>query len=269
VVHHVWARGIEGRAIFRDPCDRRDLVERFCEVFPGGGAGCLAWTFMSNHLHAVVRTGSASISGLMRRIHTGFALRFNLRYGRQGYLFQSRFGSRIVRDDGALLTVIRYVLRNPLEAGLVSDLDALERFPWSAYGALLGVRPALPFEAVEEALAAFGPDPPTARAALRRSMESAAAPPDGPTPSCAQPSLAGLIRDVCRELGVAESDLRTGRRSRPVSLARAEVCRRAVVQLGTRPVAVARALGISESAVSQALRRCQPRVSQEGGPSPS
>jgi REP element-mobilizing transposase RayT len=253
----VWARGIDGRAIFRAVGDQRDLVARFCEVFPAGGARCLAWTLMSNHLHAVVRSGPASISELMRRIHTGFALRFNLRYGRQGYLFQGRFGSRIVRDDGGLLAVICYVLRNPLEARLVPSLAALERFPWSAYGALLGVRPALPFESVEEALAAFGPDPATARAALRSWMEVGADLPDPPALKRPgpEPPLAGLIREVCREFGVSERELRAGRRSRPVSLARAELCRRAILQRGARAVAVARALGVSESAVSQALRR--------------
>jgi REP element-mobilizing transposase RayT len=241
-IHHVWARGIEGRAIFREPCDQRDLVERFCEVFPEGGARCLAWALMSNHLHVVLRTGATPISELMRRIHTGFAVRFNLRYGRRGYLFQSRFGSRIVHDHGGLL-------------------GALERFPWCGYGALLELRPALPFECVDEALAAFAPDPATARAALRSWMELAAVPPAPPTPSPPEPPVDDLIRDVCRELDILEGDLRDGRRSRSVSLARAEVCRRAVRELGAKPVAVARALGVSESAVSQALRRSPPHVS--------
>jgi len=52
-----------------------------------------------------VRTGATQLSSLMRRIHTGFAVRFNLRYGRSGYLFQSRFGSRLVRDEAGLRAV--------------------------------------------------------------------------------------------------------------------------------------------------------------------
>jgi putative transposase len=174
-IHHVWARGIEGRAIFREPSDQRDLVNRLSEVLPEGGARCLAWAFMSNHLHAVLRTGPASISTLMRRIHTGFATRFNLRYGRQGYLFLGRFGSRLVREHDELLSVIRYVLRNPLEAGLVRDLAALKRFPWCGYGALVGRRPALPFESVDETLAAFGSGP-AARTELSRRSDPGGVP---------------------------------------------------------------------------------------------
>lgn len=144
-IHHVWAKGIEGRSIFRSDGDRADLVGRFAEVLVEAGIRCLAWALMTNHLHLVLRTGATPLSAALRRIHTGFAVRFNLRYGRTGYLFQNRFGSRLVRDDTGLQVVIRYVLRNPLEGGLVRDLTALEHYPWCGYGALLGLRPALPF----------------------------------------------------------------------------------------------------------------------------
>jgi len=256
-IHHVWARGIEGRAIFRRDGDQLDLLERLAEVLAEGGARCLAWALMTNHLHLVMRTGATPLSSLMRRIHTGFAMRFNLRYARTGYLFQNRFGSRLVRDEAGLRAVIRYVLRNPLEAALVRDLASLERFPWCGYGALVGVRPALPFEAVDEALSIFGESRAAARAALRAFVDS---PLERDTELEAEVNgpdaiLTSLVREVCREHGVFEDDLRSGQRSRPVSHARALVCRRAVLEHGLRPAAVARGLGLSESAVSQALRR--------------
>ena len=169
-IQHLWARGIEGRAIFRGDGDRRDLVERFAEVFQDGGTRCLAWALMTNDFHLVVRTGDVPLSASMRRIHTGFAASFNLRYQRTGYLFQGRFGSRVVRDEDGLRAVIRYVLRNPLEGGLVADLPALERFPWCGYATLLGARPALPFESVSETLSVFGETTSSARTALRAFM---------------------------------------------------------------------------------------------------
>ena len=268
-LHHVWARGIDGRAIFREAGDRLDLLERLSEVLPDGGARCFAWAFMTNHVHFVLKTGETRLSTLMRRLHTGFALRFNRRYQRQGYLFQGRFGSRMACDEAGLLTVMRYVLRNPMEGGLVPDLEALEQFRWCGYGALVATRLALPFESVEEALAAFGADAVTARERLRCWMATPLGAPtaSGELPDGAQ--LNAVVRAVCREVGVLEKDLRDGRRSRSVSLARTRVCRRAVLELGLRPVAVARGLGLSESAVSQALRREDAAVSEDGGPSPS
>lgn len=256
-IHHVWARGIEGRAIFRGDGDQLDLLERLTEVFADGCAHSLAWALMSNHLHLVLRTGTTPLSTLMRRIHTGFALRFNLRYQRSGYLFQSRFGSRLVRDDAGLRAVIRYVLRNPLDGGLVRDLAALERFRWCAYGALVGVRPARPFEAVGETLSLFGESTASARVALRAFVAEPVRTTDAPGPARVEPGLllTALVREVCREHDIFEDDLRGGQRTRAISRARTELCRRAVLEQGLHPATVARGLGLSESAVSQALRR--------------
>jgi REP element-mobilizing transposase RayT len=248
-VHHIWTRAADGRDIFLGLDDRRDIVDRLSRILPEDGARCFGWALMSNHLHLVVKAGASRIGRSMQRVLTGYAMRFNARAGRQGHLFQGRFGSRPLRDDGELAIAIRYVLRNPLEAGLARDLTGLEHHPWSGYGALAGRRPALPFEAVPETLALFGPEPATARMRMREWLED----PRPPTTQADQ--LEALIREVCRTLGLAETAL-TGRgRTQLVSCARALVCERAVTELGLGVVEVARALGLSHAAVSQALRR--------------
>jgi REP element-mobilizing transposase RayT len=227
-------------------------VSRFAEVVPELGAGFLVWVFMANHLHAVVRTGAASLSLLVHRIHTGFAARFNRRHGRQGHVFQSRFGSRMIGGETDLIGVIRYVVRNPLEAGIVRNSRELERYEWSGYAALLGLRPSLEFESVAEALAPFGPDARTARERLRAWI---ALDPRAIDEERGGRDLARLIQEICASTGVAETDLRAGRRFRVVTKARALVCQRAVRELGIQPRALARILHLSEGAVSQALRR--------------
>src|SRR5258705_11277905 len=73
-------------------------------------------------------------------------LLLELGFRRVGHLFQNRFRSRRVVDDADLLGLVLYVFRNPLEAGLVRDLDALGRFPWCSAGSLLGYRAPRPFE---------------------------------------------------------------------------------------------------------------------------
>ena len=106
-------------------------------------------------MHLVLRTGARPLSELMRRLNTGYARSFNLRHGRSGYVFQDRFRSILVGDDAYLQVLIRYVYRNPLEAGLVESLDALASYPWCGHAALLGRGPRR-FEAVEEVRARFG-----------------------------------------------------------------------------------------------------------------
>jgi hypothetical protein len=205
---------------------------------------------MSNHLHLVVRTEEGSLSALVHRLHTGFATRFNRSRGRQGHVFQSRFGSRVVRDDADLMGVIRYVHRNPLEAGLVRDLDALGTYAWCGHAALIGRRTPHGFEAVDEALALFGGDRRAAVRDYRRWMartvdENAAA---------ADP-LGAIICEICADLGVSEADLRAGRRLARVSEARMRICQRAAGELGVRHREIAQRLQLTEGAVSQALRR--------------
>jgi REP element-mobilizing transposase RayT len=249
MVHHVWARSLDGRDLFLDPDDRHDLVARLSRVLPEGGAACFGWTLMSNHVHLVVKTGPRRIGTLMQRVFTGYAMRFNGRSARIGHVLQGRFGSRLVRDEGDLLVVIRYVLRNPVEAGVVDSVRALARYPWGAYGALAGARPAFDFESVRQTLALFGPDDAAARARLRHCLERS----DEPLPPAASP-LDALIRGVCADLAVPEADLRGGRRTRGASRARAVVCQRARAA-GIRGIEVARALGLTPAAVSRGARR--------------
>jgi hypothetical protein len=154
-----------------------------------------------------------------------------------------------VRDDGDLMGLIRYVHRNPLEAGLVRDLDALGRYPWCGHAALVGRRAPHAFETVDGALALFGSDRRASVASYRGWMARATG--EGPA---APDALAALIRETCAELGVSEIDLRGGRRLARLGEARARICQGAA-RLGVRNRELARRLGITEGAVSQALRR--------------
>jgi putative transposase len=248
-VHHVWSRGIDRRAIFLDDRDRFDLRERMIAIVPDCGTAMPAWAFLDNHFHFVVRTGAVPISTLMRRILTGYGLRFNQRHERTGYVFQGRFGSRIVDGDVDLKTMIRYVHRNPVEAGIVPAIDQLADYRWSGHGALTGRRAPHSFEAVSLALRLFDEDPHEARemlcAWMRRPEES------DPSPD----PFDEAVSRVCRELRVSEDDLRNGARDALVSRARTAICQCAVHDLGLKRCDVARRLGISGAAVSYALRR--------------
>jgi REP element-mobilizing transposase RayT len=276
LVHHVWFRGLERRALFLDDADREDFVGRAAEVVPECGAAWLAWALLDNHGHAVVRSGDVPLSRMMLRIHTGYAARFNKRRERVGYLFQGRFGSRLVTSDGDLQGLVRYVHLNPLRAGVVASLEELERYRWSGHAALLGRRPPWPFESVGEVLALFADDAGRARRRLRAWMAetdddgpgvepaAAAGPPPAATPRDRRPprvghpktgDLAALIDAVCTWFGAAPSDLRRGSRDGRSTRARAVICHVAVARWRIANHEVARALGVSSAAVSQALPR--------------
>ena len=125
-LHHVIARGINRQRIFLDEQDKRNFIERFSTLLKGSGIKCYAWTTLDNHFHLLLRTGTVSISTLMRRLLTGYAVSYNLRHNRSGHLFQNRYKSILCQEDPYLLELVRYIHLNPLRAKGLSDMDQLD-----------------------------------------------------------------------------------------------------------------------------------------------
>ena len=138
VLHHIIIRGIERRKIFRDDKDRDDLIDRLSALLPATQTACYAWAFIPNHAHFLFRSGSAGISTLMRRLLTGYAIHFNRRHKRHGQLFQNRYKSIICQEDMYFRELVRYIHLNPLRAKIVSDIKAMNKYPYSGHSVLMG-----------------------------------------------------------------------------------------------------------------------------------
>ena len=106
-LHHVIARGIERKPIFLDDTDRSLFLMRLKKVFLSTDARCLAWTFMPNHVHLLLRTGEVRLPKIMKRILTGYAMNFNSRHMRHGHLFQNRYKSILCQEDTYFLELVR------------------------------------------------------------------------------------------------------------------------------------------------------------------
>jgi len=139
-LQHLVVRGIERKKIFRDDTDRDFFVERLGEVLIDTRTDCFAWALMPNHVHLLVRSGSSPLSTVMRRLLTGYAVRFNRRHSRHGHLFQNRYKSILCQEDPYFLELVRYIHLNPLRAKLVPDYPELKHFPYCGHGVLLGKR---------------------------------------------------------------------------------------------------------------------------------
>jgi REP element-mobilizing transposase RayT len=166
VLHHVMVRGIERRTIFRDDRDRADFVRRLAALAAAGALRVYAWALLPNHVHLLVRTDRRPLARSMRSLLTGYAGAFNRRHHRAGHLFQNRYKSIVVEEEPYCLELVRYLHLNPLRAGLVRDLRALERYPWSGHAVLLGRAPAA-WQVTAEVLGRFGRPLRSARARYR------------------------------------------------------------------------------------------------------
>lgn len=153
-LYHVMVRGIERRSIFNDDADRKEFLARFEQSMGKTVCRCYAWALMSNHVHLLLRAGTLPLSHTMRRLLTGYAIYFNRRHRRSGYLFQNRYKSILCQDDVYFLQLVRYIHLNPVRAGLVADLGQLARYPWAGHGVILGKRKA-PWQETGEVLSHF------------------------------------------------------------------------------------------------------------------
>lgn len=138
-LYHVCGRGIERGRIFLDDEDRRDFLIRLRIIAGESGVQCPAWCLMPNHFHLVLVRGARPLAGMMRRLLTGYAIRFNLKYERAGHLFQNRYKSLLCDGERYFLQLISYVNLNPLRACLVKGVEELGRYAWCGHGALLGL----------------------------------------------------------------------------------------------------------------------------------
>ena len=155
-LHHIIARGIERQAIFRDDRDRDDFLERL-ETNSGRKPDLRV---MLGHCSPIISTYCSVpeqhlFLSFMRRVLTGYAVGYNQRHRRQGHLFQNRFKSILCQEDGYLLELVRYIHLNPLRAGIVEDLESLDRYPYCGHSRLMGK--------VEKQLAGYGLHPQVVR----------------------------------------------------------------------------------------------------------
>lgn len=164
IIHHIIIRGIERKSIFRDNHDRDNLVERLSQLLPKTKTACYAWAFLPNHAHFLIRSGSAGVSTLMRRLLTGYAVSFNHRHKRHGPLFQNRYKSIICQEEIYLKELVRYIHLNPLRANVISDLKELAKYPYCGHSMLMG-RIQQEWQDAEYVLSYFGRRLPEARKA--------------------------------------------------------------------------------------------------------
>ena len=137
VLHHVMGRGIEKRRIFLTDEDRQDFLSRLGLLAEGDCLKVYAWALLPNHFHLLCKTGKIPLALSMRRLLTGYVVRFNQRHNRNGHLFQNRYKSIVCQEDSYLMELVRYIHLNLIRSGMVKGLGELNRSPWSGHSALM------------------------------------------------------------------------------------------------------------------------------------
>lgn len=83
----------------------------------------LSFVVMPDHFHWLIRLGKvADLSGIVKQVKACSSQQINRAIGRTGPIWQRGFHDRAIRREQDIRSVARYVVANPLRAGLVDDL---------------------------------------------------------------------------------------------------------------------------------------------------
>jgi len=152
-LYHVTSRGDRQEPIYEDDDDRRAYLEILGDVIERFHCFCYAYCLMGNHYHLVIETLEGNLSKAMRHLNGVYTQVSNRRHKRAGHLFQGRYKAILIDKDTYWLEVSRYVVLNPVRAGMVKKPGA---WPWSSYNATVGAKSAPEWLEVDRLLGHFG-----------------------------------------------------------------------------------------------------------------
>ena len=134
-LYHVTSRGDGREDIYFDDVDRQAWLQILGQVCERFNWVCHAWCQMSNHYHLVLETVEGNLSQGMRQLNGVYTQHINRAHQRVGHVFQGRYKAILVEKESYLLELARYVVLNPVRAGLVADAGL---WSWSSYAAMVG-----------------------------------------------------------------------------------------------------------------------------------
>lgn len=127
--YHVIVRGVGKQILFEDERDFSFYLSILEKYSAETKVGVCAYCLMENHVHLLLHGEKDDLAMLMKKLGICYATHYNKKYERTGHLFQDRYLSEAVETKKYMLTVFRYILNNPVAAGICPASEYL----WSSY----------------------------------------------------------------------------------------------------------------------------------------
>jgi REP element-mobilizing transposase RayT len=129
------SRGNSKQDVFLCDGDRWAFLRTLELVVEKYGWLCHGYCLMTNHYHLLIETPEGNLAGGMKVLNGVYSQAFNRRHERTGHLYESRYKSKLVEKDSYLLELCRYIVLNPVWAGLAAHPS---EWRWSSYKATCG-----------------------------------------------------------------------------------------------------------------------------------
>ena len=151
-LYHVTSRGDRREDIYEADSDRESFLSILDNVCDTYNWVCHAYCLMSNHYHLLIETPDGNLTRGMRQLNGVYTQTFNRMNRRIGHVFQGRYKAILVEKESYLLELSRYIVLNPVRAGIVVSA---KDWPWSSYRATTGQAKGLECLDAEWILSAF------------------------------------------------------------------------------------------------------------------
>jgi len=132
---HVYTHSVWAAELYRDDRDRGGFLREL--VIAGAKAQwtCIGFCLLTTHYHLIIDVDDDALPIGMHSLNFRHAVEFNRRHGMKGHVLGARYDSVRIEDESDLLRVYRYVMRNPVEAGMTTTAEA---WRWSSFAAAVG-----------------------------------------------------------------------------------------------------------------------------------
>ena len=128
--YHVMNRGNARAEIFWKREDYAAFLTLLRDATDRVPVRVLAYCLMPTHFHlALWPRRDGDLSRFLHWLLTAHVRRYHQHYQSSGHVWQGRFKAFPIQQDDHLLTVLRYIERNPVRAGLVTRA---EEWQWSS-----------------------------------------------------------------------------------------------------------------------------------------
>jgi REP element-mobilizing transposase RayT len=137
-IFHTWEHSVRSDELFRDDLDRIAFLRDLARAGSKARWKCIAYCLMTTHVHLLLEVRNGALPIGMHAVNFRYASAFNRRHHTRGHVLESRYGSKRKTSLADLLVAYRYVVRNPVDAGLVAHPAD---WPWSSYAATIASNP--------------------------------------------------------------------------------------------------------------------------------
>lgn len=130
--YHIVMRGNNRQSIFQYERDFKEFFRVLNYTYGKYPFKIAAYCIMTNHYHLLLKSPIVPLGNVMRSINRRYSDYFKKKYDYTGQLYESRYFSKMISTQMALLSVSRYIHRNPINTK-TPLVEKMEHYPYSSY----------------------------------------------------------------------------------------------------------------------------------------